>query len=376
MLPNAQLPSALLIALLIALPIHAESKPDAAAKALIDELDLRDSTQAVRDSPGWQKPQRIAVLLPAGESAASEQMLQSLQQVSDGVELIAVTARDQLPAALQDADALLGFCTPEVLQAGKKLRWIQSYSAGVDRCVATAEKHRQDLLLTNMQRVHGPAIAEHVLAMLLSLARDLPHYQRLQAEATWGQSKRPGMEIRGKTMLVVGLGGIGTEIAKRAHALGMRIIATRNSSREGPEFIDNVGLADELPLLIKQADVVVNATPLTPATTGLFDAAIFKAMRPSAYFINIGRGASVVTADLIKALKQGDLAAAALDVTDPEPLPKDSELWGLPNVLITPHVSARSDQQLRRVQTLVRENLRRYVRGERLLNVVDLKRGY
>ncbi len=375
MLPNAQLQSAMLVALLIALPLYAESKPDAAAQALIDTLDLRESKQAARDLPGWQKPQRIAVLLPAGKSAASDAMLQSLQQVSDGVELIAVPGRDQLAVALQEADALLGFCTPEVLQAGKKLRWIQSYSAGVDRCVASAEQ-QQNLLLTNMQRVHGPAIAEHVLFMLLSLARDLPHYQRLQADSSWGQGKRPAMEIQGKTMLVVGLGGIGTEIAKRAHALGMRIIATRNSSREGPDFVTQIGLADELPQLIKQAGVVVNATPLTPATTGLFDAAIFKAMRPDAYFINIGRGASVVTADLITALKQGDLAAAALDVTDPEPLPKDSELWAMPNVLITPHVSSRSDQQRRRVQTLVRENLRRYVRGEPMLNVVNLKRGY
>ncbi len=376
---HSQLLSAMLVALYIATPLHAGSGPDTVAQALIDELDLRESEQPIRESPGWQKPQRIAVLLPAGKSAESDQMLQSLQQVSNNVELIAVTARDQLPAALLKADALLGFCSAEALQAGKQLRWIQTYSAGVDRCVAGAETHTQDLLLTNMQRVHGPAIAEHVLAMLLSLARDLPHYQRLQANANWGDSEqgaRPGTEIKGKTMLIVGLGGIGTEIAKRAHALGMRIIATRNSSREGPDYVDQVGLADELPQLVKQADVVVNATPLTPATTGLFDAAIFKAMRPSAYFINIGRGASVVTDDLVKALKQGSIAAAALDVTDPEPLPKDSELWALPNVLITPHVSAGSDQRMRRVQILVRENLRRYVRGDRMLNVVDITRGY
>ncbi len=378
MLSNTQLLSALLIVLSVSLPSHSNSKPDAAAQALIDELDLRETKQAIRESPGWQKPKRIVVLLPAGQSASSEQALQALQQVSDGVELVAVTERDQLVAALEDADALLGFCEPELLQAGKRLRWIQSYSAGVDRCVAAAEQ-QQDLVLTNMQRVHGPAIAEHVLAMLLSIARDLPRYQQLQSEATWGRTQsggRQAVEIQGKTMLIVGLGGIGTEIAKRAHALGMRIIATRNSSREGPDYVDQVGLAAELPQLLKQADVVVNATPLTPATTGMFDAAIFKAMRPSAYFINIGRGASVVAHDLIQALKRGDIAAAALDVTDPEPLPKNSELWHLPNVLITPHISARSDQSMRRVWVLVRENLRRYVRGEPLLNRVDIKRGY
>ncbi|MGI9293958.1 MAG: D-2-hydroxyacid dehydrogenase [Pseudomonadales bacterium] len=377
--PMTQLLSAILIVLCFTAPLHAKSKPDAATQALIDELGLRESKQAIRKSPNWQKPKRVVVLLPGGQQESPSQALEQLQQVSDDVQLVPVSEFDKLPAALQDADVLLGYCTPQVLQAGAQLRWIQTYSAGVDRCVGAPELQQNDQLLTNMQRVHGPAIAEHVLAMLLSLARDLPRYQQLQSQETWGRRQQGGrqtIEIKGKTMLIVGLGGIGTEIAKRAHALGMRIIATRNSSREGPSYVDHVGLADELPELSKRADVVVNATPLTPTTTGMFDATVFKAMRPDAYFINIGRGASVVTDDLIKALKEGDIAAAALDVTDPEPLPKDSELWRLPNVLITPHVSARSDQSIRRVWLLVRENLRRYVRGERMLNVVDIRRGY
>ncbi|MGI9285617.1 MAG: D-2-hydroxyacid dehydrogenase [Pseudomonadales bacterium] len=374
-----QLLSAVLIVLCVATPSQAKSKTDAATQSLIDELGLRESKQAIRKSASWQKPKRVVVFLPGGQLASPSQAMEQLQQVSNGVELVPVAEFSKLPAALQGADVLLGFCTPQVLQAGTQLRWVQSYSAGVDRCVGAAQLQDNNLLLTNMQRVHGPAIAEHVLAMLFSLARDLPRYQQLQSQETWErtqQGTRESIEIRGKTMLIVGLGGIGTEIAKRAHALGMRIIATRNSSREGPEYVDRVGLADELPELIKQADVVVNATPLTPATTGMFDATVFDAMRSDAYFINIGRGASVVTDDLTMALKEGDIAAAALDVTDPEPLPKDNELWGLPNVLITPHISARSDQSIRRVWLLVRENLRRYVRGERMLNVVDIKRGY
>lgn len=367
------------LVLLCAIALPARSAPDSAAQQLIHELDLRASAQAIRDSPGWQKPRRIVVLLPGAQRSNTSQALKPLQEVSDGVELVAVTGQAELLTAVRDADALLGYCTPEMLQAGTQLRWIQSLSAGVDRCVGALQRRDSDLLLTNMQRVHGPAIAEHVMAMLLALARDLPRYQQLQTQAVWGrgqQGVREATEISGKTMLIVGLGGIGTEIAKRAHALGMRIIAIRNSSRQGPDYVDRVGLASELPALVKQADVVVNATPLTPDTAGMFDAAVFKAMQPQAFFINIGRGASVVQDDLIAALKQGDIAAAALDVTDPEPLPEDSELWRLPNVLITPHISARSDQSMRRVWTLVRENLRRYVRGERMLNVVDIKRGY
>jgi len=374
-----QLLSVPLIVLCLAAPLQAETKPDDEVQALIEELGLRESKQVMSQSPNWQKPQRIVVLLPDDQLATSPNALEQLQEVSNNVELVPVRSREALPTSLNGADALLGVCTPEVLTAGQQLRWIQTYSAGVDRCVGSAELKGKDLLLTNMQRVHGPAIAEHVLATLLSLARGLPEYQKLQVQAIWGnthQGNSNAIEIKGKTMLIVGLGGIGTEIAKRAHALGMRVIATRNSRREGPVYVDYVGLSDELPELSKQADVVVNATPLTPSTKGLFDAAIFKAMRPSAYFINIGRGQSVVTDDLIRALKNGDIAAAGLDVTDPEPLPKHSELWRLPNVVITPHISARSDQRMRRVWMLVRENVRRYVRGERMLNVVDIQRGY
>jgi len=174
----------------------------------------------------------------------------------------------------------------------------------------------------------------------------------------------------------VGLGGIGTEVARRAHALGMRVVATRRSSRSGPDFVDYVGLSDELGDLVAEADVVVTALPLTPETTRMFDAEFFAAMKPTAYFINVGRGKSVVTDDLMAALESGELAGAGLDVTDPEPLPTDHPLWRLPNVIITPHVAASSVQAVERLQAVVRENLRRYVAGEPMLSVVDVGRGY
>jgi phosphoglycerate dehydrogenase-like enzyme len=177
-------------------------------------------------------------------------------------------------------------------------------------------------------------------------------------------------------VLVVGLGGIGTEVAKRAHALGMRVIATRASGRDGPPFVSYVGLPDELRKLAGEADFIVNTTPLTPATTGVFDAAFFAATKQGAYFVNVGRGKSVVQSDLVDALKSGRIAGAGLDVTDPEPLPSDHPLWKFPNVIITPHVSAESDvdQQVR--FAILRENLRRYVAGEKMLSVVDVAKGY
>jgi phosphoglycerate dehydrogenase-like enzyme len=156
----------------------------------------------------------------------------------------------------------------------------------------------------------------------------------------------------------------------------MHVIATRNSRREGPDYVEYVGLADEYRTLAPRADVVVNATPLTPQTRGMFDAAFFAAMQDGAYFINIGRGESVVTAALTAALAAGELGGAGLDVTDPEPLPQGHALWRMPNVVLTPHVATSSDFRSDRTVTLVVENVRRYLRGERMLSVVDLAAGY
>jgi phosphoglycerate dehydrogenase-like enzyme len=184
------------------------------------------------------------------------------------------------------------------------------------------------------------------------------------------------MELEGRTVLVVGLGGIGTQTAKRAHGLGMRVIATRGSRREGPPYVDYVGLADETLELARQADIVINTAPLTDETRGMFNAAFFRAMKPTAYFVSVGRGASTVTEDLIAALKNGEIAGAGLDVTDPEPLPWGHPLWTTPRVLISPHTAGRSDKGRDRLFLLVAENLRRYVAGDPLLSVVDLERGY
>jgi phosphoglycerate dehydrogenase-like enzyme len=177
-------------------------------------------------------------------------------------------------------------------------------------------------------------------------------------------------------VLVVGLGGIGLEVAKRSHALGMKVIATRASSREGPAFVTYVGLSDELPTLIAQADVVVAALPLVPATTRLFDAKMFARMKKTAFFINVGRGGSVVTDDLVAALNAGTIAGAGLDVTDPEPLPRDHALWKAKNIIITPHMSAQSDLGQAPRELILREQLRRFVAGDKLLSVVDFKKGY
>jgi phosphoglycerate dehydrogenase-like enzyme len=238
--------------------------------------------------------------------------------------------------------------------------------------------HERHLLLTNLQRTMGPSMAEHVLGMMLALSRHFEYFMRQQQEAHWArEDATPQLaDLEGKTVLVVGLGGIGTEVARRAHALGMQVVATRASGRSGPDFVSYVGLPDELLKLAKDADFVVNCAPLTRETTSIFNREFFATLKPGAYFISVGRGRSTATADLIDALKSGRLVGAGLDVTDPEPLPADSPLWHLPNVIITPHVSADTAVSQEQRNAVLVENLRRYAAGEPMLSVVDIERGY
>ncbi len=348
---------------------------------LISELGLREGGIPMSDHPGWA-PRKVMVLMAPGNKELTAAYKSRLQAVAGDVELfIPEGGVFKLSAeSMAGVDAVIGLCLPKILQsAGPELRWIHNYSVGMDRCKGVTEPQLEQVVFTNNQRLSGPAIAEHSIAMLLALTRNLPAYAEAQAMQTWKpalSAKVSFGELRGKTLLVAGLGGIGTEIARRAHGLGMRVIATRNSSRKGPDFVDYVGLSNELHALAAQADVVVNALPLTEKTRALFDVDFFKAVKPGAIFLSVGRGQSTVTQDLIAALESGTLYGAGLDVTDPEPLPADSPLWKMDNVIITPHVSAAGVDSRRRTLVIAAENLRRYVAGEPLLNVVDLRRGY
>jgi phosphoglycerate dehydrogenase-like enzyme len=333
---------------------------------LIARYGLEESATPVREHPGWRKPRRMMV----GGMAAGA--LDDLRQMTSEVEFIGPTAN------LANVDAILGWCPANLITAATSIRWVQTTSAGVEDCVSIPAIRERNIVLTNAQRLAGPVMSEHVIAMMLALTRGLDLHLAAQREGEWGGrlAQRRPVTISGKTMLVVGLGGIGTDVAKRAHALGMRVIATRNSSREGPEFVSHVGLPQELLKLTAEADVVVNTAPLTPQTTGLFDAAYFAAMKPGAYFINVARGGSVVTNALVDALNKGQLAGAGLDVTDPEPLPPSHPLWRARNVIITPHVSNDSELGIGVRMEVLKENVRRYIAGDRLLSVVDVKRGY
>jgi phosphoglycerate dehydrogenase-like enzyme len=272
------------------------------------------------------------------------------------------------------------YATPELLRAAGKLVWVQAQSAGVDRYLSLPELAASErIVLTNMRGVHAPAIADHVFAMLLALTRDLPVHLAGRAEGRWrrgGSGVLEPLALDGRTLLVVGLGGIGGEIARRGHGFGMRVLATRRGDDPAPPHVERVGKPKDLLALLPEADVVAIAVPLTPETTGLFDAAAFAAMKPRSYLVNIARGKVVDTGALLAALRSGKLAGACLDVTDPEPLPPGHPLWKLPNVVITPHVASDAAITDERRWAVFRENLRRFDAGEPLLNVVDKKLGY
>jgi hypothetical protein len=247
---SRNLPRRRLLALLVAVaaigrPAGADQPGavDPAIDRIVQQLGLQESATPVRELAGWQRPKKVLFL------NLNPALVPSLQAVAPGVEL--VPARDAAEAAklAGGVDAVLGFCTPEVLAAGPAIRWIQVYWAGVERCVAIPALTERKILLTNMQRVAGPVMAEHVLAMMLAFTRGLDFYILERAAARWTRELPPPAKLtalEGKTVLVVGLGGIGTEVARRANALGMRVTATRASGREGPPFVSYVGLPDEL----------------------------------------------------------------------------------------------------------------------------------
>jgi D-2-hydroxyacid dehydrogenase (NADP+) len=370
----------LLLLLCTSIPSPAAG-PDAETRALIAKLGLKEAAQPVREWPRWRKPDKVYIAMPPADPARQKKLLDSIREVAGGVKLVPIPLRFGQPVPekiVRDAEVMLGFCSAELLKNAHRLRWFQHYGSGVNHCMYPGIE-KKDFILTNNQHSSAPPIAEHVIAMMMMLTRGLTEFHSNQARGLWQRRDSihfPMIEVSGKTMLVAGLGGIGTEVARRASALGMHVVATRHSSHEGPDFVDYVGLPPELYDLAKKADVVVNALPLTDETRGLFDKKFFDSLKPGTYFISVGRGRSTVTADLVRALREGRLAGAGLDVTDPEPLPPDHVLWTLPNVIITPHVAGITDRGFERGWLIIRENLRRYLNGEKLLNVVNVERGY
>lgn len=264
----------------------------------------------------------------------------------------------------------------QYLTADSKLRWIQSNSAGVEGFLEIPDLRDSDIVLTNAKIIQGPEIADHAFALLLNFTRNLKAFNARMAEGWNTDRELPMIELRGKTALVIGLGGIGTQIAQRAAAFGMTVLAVDPKDIPIHRDVAYVGKPDELDDLLPRADVVFSSVPHTPATEGLFGARQFELMKQDVYFINISRGKVVDTNALVAALESGKVRAAGLDVTDPEPLPTGHPLWTMSNVTITPHLATISDRLEERRTRLLRDNITRFATGRPLRNVVDKQVGY
>jgi len=314
-------------------------------------------------------------ILVAARLAPEE--IELVHRAGRSVELVVPRNDAELLKAAEDAEVILGEPSVEAIRAARKLKWVQHWAAGVERLPPELMQH--PCVLTNMQRVFAPVIAETAFALLLGLTRGLvqasvPNF-RLRK---WERGGRvPLDDLYRKTMGVVGLGGIGTEIARRAHCgFGMHVLAVDPKPMPKPEFVAELREPAWLADMVPQVDVLVSCAPHTRETVKLFGEAVFRALRKTAYFINVSRGALVDQEALARALKEGWIRGAGLDVTTPEPLPPEDPLWDCPNLVITPHNSGSAPVRQVRLVALVAENVRRYSAGLALLNVVDKERGY
>ncbi len=300
--------------------------------------------------------------------------LAQVRAVDPRVQVFSVTDRSQGVELASAADVMVGWDIPrEVVQRAGRLRWIHSTAAGVDQLLHP-EVYERDIVVTSSSGIHQPLV-EHVFAFLLALHRRLHVAVRLQLQRRWDRRRIVGDEVAGKTLGILGLGTIGRDIASRAGAFGMRVVGTKRTPAPVPG-VERVLPPEGLPEVLRESDAVVVTLPLTPQTRGLLGEAEFRMMKPSAIFINVGRGPIVQEAALVRALREGWIAAAALDVFEHEPLPADSPLYDLENVILTPHVSGTSPRYLDRAVPLFCENLRRFLAGQPLLNLVDKERGY
>ncbi len=331
-------------------------------------------------------PVVLCILLSAALSAQTKKILylggdpesvRELQAISSKVRIVPVN-RAEVLREIADAEAFIGEIRPDEVRAGKNLKWVQSWSAGVERILELSGSdalRNSSIILTNNKVVQGPEIADHAFAMLLFLTRHLMPYVKADPTAS-GRGDYMGIELNGKTALVIGVGGIGTNIAIRAWAFGMTVLGVDPEDKPLTPYIRKIVKPDQINHVLPQADVVFVSAPHTPLSRRMVGARQFDLMKQNAYFIAVSRGALYDAASLAKAIDSRRLAGAGLDVTDPEPLPANHALRGFPNVIITPHIAGMSDNSRTRMLGTVKENVRRFADGEPLINVVDKQKGY
>ncbi len=306
-----------------------------------------------------------------------EESLSDLSAAHPNLEIVTYASPGEMASRIGECDGIIGEPDESVVRASPRLRWIQARFAGMESLMWLRQFEDRGLVLTNAKILMGPQLADHAFALLLSLTRNMRFYGDAMRDGTWDRSGGLKLlELRDKTMLVIGLGGAGMQIAERANAFGMRVIAIDRHDLPLMEGIAKLGRPDEILAFLPEADVVVSAVPLTEESQNLLDADAIAVMKQGAIVINISRGRVINTDALTEALRSGKLGGAGLDVTEPEPLPADHALWKMPNVIISPHIAGFSDGRDPRTLELVRDNIGRFARGLALKNVVDLSAGY
>lgn len=331
---------------------------------------------------------RLVLLLAVALSASAqtkkivvmggEDIVKELQSAVPQAKIVPVTHANVMKE-IADADGFVGDIRPEEVRAAKKLKWVQTMSAGVEGVLFLSggnDLRDSNIVLTNNKIVQGPEIADHAMAMLLSLTRRLPRYMAEMHNEALDHRPFDGIELRGKTAVVIGVGGIGMQIAQRAWAFGMTVIGIDPEDKPFSPFLASVVKPDQIDEVIPKADVVFISAPHTERSHKEMGSHEFDLMKPHSYFIAVSRGGVYDMNGLVKGLDSRQLAGAGVDVTDPEPLPKGHPLWKFDNVIITPHIAGRSDQDNARMVGTVKENLERFVEGKPLVNVVDKQKGY
>jgi D-2-hydroxyacid dehydrogenase (NADP+) len=313
----------------------------------------------------------IGVELPLEEQ---ERLLGAFPEV----EFVVAGSREEVLREAPHCEVMFGVSgIRELLDIAPRLRWVQVWAAGVNH-QPLEELRARGILLTNASGVHGIPIAENILGMMLAFAIRLPTYIEARQRHEWLSYDvvHQKFELEGQTLLIIGLGGIGSTLAWKAHALGMHVIGIRNRPLPPPLGVQKLFTLDQLKEALAQADHVALCLPLTPATIGFLGEDELRQMKPTAYIYNVGRGPSIDREALLKALREGWIAGAGLDVTDPEPLPPDDPLWTFPNVILTQHTSGYTPKAAHRITSIFLENLRRFLANEPLINLVDYERRY
>ncbi len=326
----------------------------------------------------------------------SDEQVAQLAGVSPRVHLVRRSTNNPTsiePAVWEEADVLYTLNTLPAPEDVPRLRWVQFHSAGIDHVLEHPLLAVKDILMTTTSGIHATTMAEYVFAMFLTFGHKLPLMMRLQAKAEWPEQKAAltPVELRGATLGVVGYGSVGREIARLGVAFGMKVLATKRNVRRpvdergyaeadtgDPEaaLVDRLYPPQALRSMVRECDFVAVTVPLTDRTRHMIDADVLAAMKPTAVLVNVSRGEVIDEAALIQALQEGRLGGAGLDVFQQEPLPSDSPLWKLPNVITSPHIAGMSTLYRARAIRLFAENLRRYLAGEPLFNLVDRVQGY